>query len=105
MARKPSPHAAWMPVRYELAEAHALRALASGTANAEQQKRAMEWLIHKACGTYEMSFRPEGDRETIFAEGRRFVGLQVVKLVNMPASVLAAMRKNPNERNDPTENG
>jgi hypothetical protein len=64
----------------------AIKALATGTANAGQQKRALDWIITKACGTYDMSFRPgaDGERETAFAEGKRHVGLQIVKHINGP---------------------
>jgi hypothetical protein len=100
MARKPVSHAPWVPPPYTLADAHAWRAMVGGTASADQQRRAAQWLIERVCGTYEMSFRPEGDRETIFAEGRRFVGLQLVKIINMPAELLARMRSEGHERND-----
>lgn len=76
----------WQP-----ADAHALRAVASGIADSEQQRRAMRWVIEAASGTYQPSYRADSDRETVFAEGRRYVGLQMVKLINMPADVLARM--------------
>ena len=102
MPRQPAPHAPYRPPPYDLADVHAIRAVASGTADIDQQKRAVRWIVEQAAGTYQPSFRPEGDRETCFAEGRRFVGLQVVKLVNMPGSVLDAMRAGP-ERGNPSE--
>jgi hypothetical protein len=102
MPRQPALHAAYLPPLYDLADVHAMRAVAAGTAEPEQQKRAIRWIVERAAGTYEPSFRPEGDRETCFAEGRRMVGLQIVKLVNMPGAVLDAMRKGP-ERGNPSE--
>ena len=57
---------------------------------------ALRWIVNVAAGTYEPSFRSDadgGDRETAFAEGRRYVGMQIVKLSNMPQNVVAAMRK------------
>lgn len=77
----------WKPAPYEDADVAAFKALASGVANDGQQKRALAWLIHQAARTYDVSYRPESDRDTAFAEGSRWVGLQVVKLINMPASV------------------
>lgn len=94
MARKPPPaHAPYLPVPYELADAYAIRAVAGGTADADQQRRAIRWLVDRAAGTYELEFRPEGERESIFASGRRFVGLQLVKLINLDGRVLDAMRR------------
>lgn len=84
--RKAPPQFA--PPIYEIADVHAFQALHRGEANAEQQKRALDWLITKAAVTYEVSFNPESERLTSFAEGRRFVGSQVVKLINLNPSKL-----------------
>ena len=83
----------WIPAPWELADASAIQAMANGTANPEQQKRALKWIIEAAAGTYEMSYRPGGEdgrRDTDFAEGRRMVGNQIVKLIK---ANLAAMRR------------
>ena len=72
----------WHPASYEKADTAAVKALAAGNANEGQQKRALDWIINTVCGTYDLSFRPgglEGDRATAFAEGRKFVGQQIVK--------------------------
>lgn len=93
--RKPRDPA-WKPVDYSESDVLAMKALATGTANESQQKQAIDWLIRVAAGTYELSFRSDadgGERETAFAEGRRFVGLQVVKMVNMPPELVAQLRK------------
>jgi len=79
-------HAPWLPPSYEDADIVAIQALAKGTANGEQQRRALAWIIERAAGTYDMSYRPGGEdgaRDTIFAEGRRFVGNQVVKMTKL----------------------
>lgn len=91
------------PADYEDADVMAWKALARGDANEFQQQRALQWLVATAARTYDASYRtgPHGDRATAFAEGRRFVGLQVVKLVNYPlerlkggpAKIPAAMRE------------
>lgn len=79
---------AWMPPAYGLGDITALQALAAGTADAAQQKRALDWIIREACRTYDLSYRPESDRDTTFSEGRRFVGLQVVKALHLNTSIL-----------------
>lgn len=84
-------HAPWRPVHYELADADALQALMRGDADAGKQQRALKFIIENLCGTYEVSYRPgaeEGRRDTDFAEGRRFPGLQIVKLLKLNLSAL-----------------
>ena len=74
--RAQGPH---IPAPYELADASAIQALMRGEANADQQVRALRWVIEQAAGAYEFQFYPS-DRETAFALGRGFVGQQIVKL-------------------------
>lgn len=79
-------HAPWRPAGYEDADVAAFQALADGKATPDQQKRALRWLIERGAATYDLSYRPGGEdgaRDTIFAEGRRFVGLQVVKILKL----------------------
>ena len=78
-----------MPVKYAKADVSALQAMRHGEANADQQVRAMQYIVETVCDRNGMSFRPgglEGARETDFAEGRRFCGNQIVKLINLPLS-------------------
>lgn len=81
----------WYPKPYGLADAAAVKGVATGTASAEQQRRCIQWIINTLCGTYDMSYRPGGDdgrRDSDFAEGARSVGNQLVKLVNIDLSLL-----------------
>lgn len=80
------PHEPWKPPTWEPADAAAFKALQRGTATPEQQKRALEYVIHVAAGTYDWPFRPEGERDTLIALGRQFVGKQIVFLVNVNES-------------------
>lgn len=76
-----------MPVKYRKADAAALQAMRRGEATPDQQLRALEYIVETICDRNGMSFRPggpEGARDTDFAEGRRFVGNQIVKLTNIP---------------------
>ena len=75
---------AWKPAEYTLAEAAAVRAVAHGAANEDQQRLAMKYIVETLAGLYDLEFRPgsDGARESAFAGGKRFVGLQIVKLVN-----------------------
>jgi hypothetical protein len=79
-------HAPWIPARYEAADATALQALRRGDCPAHLQQRALNFIMWDLCGLRDLSFRPggvEGERETNFAEGKRFVGLQIGKLLEM----------------------
>ena len=73
---------------WDIPTASAIQALIQGTAEPHQQREAMAWLINQACGTYNTSFSELGDRETSFAEGRRFVGTQLVKLSKISTAAL-----------------
>lgn len=44
--------------------------------------RALDWIIHQACQTYDTSFAAgdENGRVGAFVEGRRSVGNQIIKL-------------------------
>lgn len=85
----------WIPPAWELPDAAALQALVRGDANPDQQQRALKYVIETLCGTYDMSFRSGKPDETAFAEGKRFVGLQLVKLVRVN---LPAIRNKPSEQ-------
>ena len=88
MARKPvTTHQPWHPYTWEPADAYALQALAKGIANEGQQKRAIDWIIRSA-GTYDATFFVGQHDASDFAQGSRHVGLQIVKLLNLPATVI-----------------
>lgn len=98
MAKKPAtPHQPWHPYEWEPADAYAMQALAKGIANEGQQKRALDWIIRSA-GTYNVTFFAGQPDCTHFAEGSRHVGLQIVKLLNLPATLIEKARdRKPHE--------
>ena len=84
-------HAPWKPPAYDNADAAAIQALVKGNATADQQKRAIDWIVTKACGTYDFPYRPgaqDGDRDTCIAIGKMFVGQQIVKLMKLKIGLL-----------------
>lgn len=102
-ARDVPPPEPWKPADWELPDAGAIQALARGDASPDQQRRALDFIVQKLARTYDLSFRPSGDRDTAFAEGSRWVGLQLVKLINLN---LSRFRKSePGEQPPPTEQG
>lgn len=67
---------------------YAVRAMQTGTANAEQQRIAWRYMMFVSGASQEfdgLSYRPDGaiggERATTFAEGKRFVGLMISKLL------------------------
>ena len=67
------------PAAYDKEVLYAFRALFEGKANDGQQKRAIEWLLLNACHIGQPSFAAT-ERETVFAEGERHIGLQIARM-------------------------
>lgn len=86
--KQPKPRAPWMPADWDLADASAIQGLNAGTATPEQQKRALKWLIESACRTYDQTYFPGDPRDSDFAQGRRTVGLEIVKMLHVNLSLL-----------------
>lgn len=87
----------WKPSGWDIPDAAAIQALQRGEATPDQQRRALTFIVNALAGTYDGSFRPgpDGDRVTAFAEGKRSVGLQIVKLANLS---LSAFKTAPGEK-------
>jgi len=84
----------WKPCKWEPADYVALQALERGEANEDQQKRALKWLIEVACMTYQPTHYPD-QRDTDFANGRRYVGLKIVEALHINVGEILR-RKNVN---------
>lgn len=76
----------WDPPVLSKAEAYAIKSLAAGTANDAQQRTAWEYIM-RLTGVRDLEFRPD-ERASTFASGKRFVGLQLVKPLTLPASII-----------------
>ena len=88
MNKKPEgPPPPWLPFDWSVnvPGVAAIKAIDRGDATPEQQRLALTTIIEGLCGYYDLSYRPgaEGERETAFAEGKRFVGAQLVKLTKL----------------------
>ena len=90
--RRKKPQAeqpAWpwqLPPGIENADIFALQALERGAANASQQQRAIAFVERRLCATDRMSFYPggeDGKRASDFAEGKRWVGTQLRRLLKL----------------------
>ena len=76
----------WYPVAYTDSDMAAIKALSRGEATAAQQVHALKFIVETVSDCYDLSYRSDdagGERDTVFAEGRRFVGLQIVKLMKL----------------------
>lgn len=73
---------------WEPGDGGALQALARGEATPDQQKRALDWIIQQGAATYQPTFVPGAPDASAFMEGRRFVGLQIVKLLTLNLEAL-----------------
>jgi hypothetical protein len=71
----------WDATVLEEHEVHALKAFGRGTASDVQQRMVLEALM-KICGQGRPSFWPEDSHATALAEGKRFVWLQVIGIIN-----------------------
>jgi hypothetical protein len=81
----------WKPVKYNARDVAAIQALTTGTADADQQRHAIEWIVTVISGVYQPSFYPGGEdgrRKSDFAEGKRFIGNTILKMVNRNLSTV-----------------
>jgi hypothetical protein len=60
----------------------AIQSLEKGTASPEQQKFFLDFLIRIGCRTYDTDWFP-AERISCFAAGRRYVGQQIVRFINL----------------------
>jgi hypothetical protein len=87
----------WLPAQYDKRVAYAIKALQAGNANDVQQKEALRWIVWNACGTYDEQMYAGGDegrRATDYALGKRHVGLEIVKMINLDPRVFKPEDKN-----------
>lgn len=67
------------PAPYTAQVQAGLKGLQAGTATPGQQAAVFEWLVRDAAGIGRQSFRTD-PMQTAFAEGRRFVAIQIIHL-------------------------
>lgn len=92
-ARKPPPappKSVLGSIPYGKAELNAMYALSTGDASGPQQLVAWSWIIGALCRYHDVSYRPgtDGDRDTAFAEGRRFVAAEMIKMTHVNPAIL-----------------
>lgn len=94
----PAPYEPY-PWADNLAFVYAIKAAQKGEATAAQQQLIIKSIVEMS-GYHDLSYRPSGDRDTCFAEGKRFVGGQIIKLVNLSADTIekSKQRKKANNK-------
>lgn len=60
---------------------NSLQSIASGPG-----KIALDWIIHNAAGTYDETFIPGHEDVSHYKQGKRSVGLQIVKAINLKST-------------------
>jgi len=90
----------YMPAEWDPPSVGALQALQRGNATADQQKLALDWIINNACDTFGLEYRTD-PRAHAFCSGRRFVGLQIIKMLKLSLTKLGV---NNNTGVDPFKN-
>lgn len=83
----------WAPAAWDDYDVTAIQALARGQANEQQQARALGWIVNKAAMANDQSFVPGQGDVTAFIEGRRSVGNQIKKLINLDLHAMAQMQE------------
>lgn len=71
----------------------AIKALSRGEASEQQQRVALDFIVHRIAAKDEQTFIDEangGERASAFLAGRREVALAIEKIVGQPMSVLTA---------------
>ncbi|HFE8995039.1 TPA: hypothetical protein ACGATL_000276 [Raoultella ornithinolytica] len=76
---------------------YALKAMHEGKATEEQQKLVLNGLMG-ITAYYDLSYRPGSERDTAFAEGKRFVGAQVVKMINLTGDVIEKSKQRKQQK-------
>ena len=76
-----------IPAQFDEGDAVAVQALSLGKATAEQQKRALKWILEGACGLPIWPYCKD-QRDTDVALGRHFVGQQIVGVLRAKISTL-----------------
>lgn len=76
-------NAPYLPPRANQEIAWALKGLHAGEADKGQQTMAINWIIFELARYQDMSYRPNSARDSDFAEGKRYCGAQLVRLIQM----------------------
>lgn len=84
--------AVWVPA--DIADTRAIQMLMRGEQlDPDTQIRAVKCIVEQLAGTYDLTFDPDSDRISAFAEGRRFVGRALVGIGKLNLDAVKAADK------------
>jgi hypothetical protein len=72
----------WTQFDADIPDLSAVQALHRGDANADQQRRAVEWILKQLAQVQVSTFHLD-PAASAFAEGRRYVGLKLAQAINI----------------------
>ena len=92
--KQPKPR--WRTVPYDIKDVRAIQALAVYATGPDgmqppsqaEVKRALDWIINHAAGTYDEPFEAGAPDVTAYLLGRRSVGLNIVKLMKLKPEII-----------------
>ena len=70
----------YLPADYELHHVQAIKAFFEGRATPAQQEILRDYILYELTKFYDISYRGENTHDSAFAEGKRYIGQQLVKL-------------------------
>ena len=88
---------------WELGDASAIKALQAGTADAIQQRRALDWILKKACALPEWPYVPGDANATHVHLGRQLAGHMIMKLLQMNMATAQRREQNADEHEPQSE--
>ncbi len=74
-------------------EANALKALYEGTATEHQQRLALSVIVHKFSRAQNLLYLPNDPEGTAFINGRGFVGMKILNIINVPIGHLPLLEE------------
>lgn len=90
MAKRPQP-SPYFDAPITPAIVTAMQALHEGRADYDQQKRALDWILVRACRVGASCFVPGDTHSTAFYEGRRQVGLIITNTIRSTPQLAEAL--------------
>ena len=82
----PKPLGDNWPQDLTVKEVMAIKSLGAGVGSEDQQKLALEVIIKRFCGYYELTFHEHSERLSAFGEGRRYVGAMIQEALITPTA-------------------
>ena len=85
-------NAPYLPPIIAQEQAWAIKSLFAGTASPAEQGMALRFVLHRLCEVDKMTYRPDV-RDHAFADGKRFVGSELLKINRMDPEAIAKLTK------------